>query len=432
VAAAGVAPVIARRDAIVIAVVFLIASAAAWSAMRSFRAEGHRPFFYQSNFEPAVMRACGRGFGIGERQPAALAEFLAARRDDFDCARLAESGALQPLASTANANWYYLYNTAAVVWRVTGVSWTALDGVVAAFSGIVGAALYGLFRLVSPIGVAAGLSLLLVLSPANIRQLPSLRDYSKAPFVLAAVLMLALLVTRAQRRSAIFLLAAAYGALVGFGYGFRSDLAVMVPFGAAIVLVFLPGPFRPNALRNLAAAAILLVSFLLVATPILRSLEQGSCQFHFALLGLTGSAGHELHIAPPLYRFGEPALDFFGNVKVGDYAERVRQQAPPVLCSADYDAVSADLFSRMSAAFPADLVVRAYASVLMILRMGMDVPEIEPMHAKPPAAVAGFYRFLNAAWSPISPLGVLLTIAALGAAWAISIRLGLALSIADG
>ena len=65
--------------------------------------------------------------------------------------------------------------------------------------------------------------------------------------MLGAVLILAALVIRPMRRAGILLLAAAYGVVVGVGYGFRGDLAVMVPFGAVIVLLFLPGAFRSNA-----------------------------------------------------------------------------------------------------------------------------------------------------------------------------------------
>src|SRR4029077_3204812 len=101
------------------------------------------------------------------------------------------------------------------------VSWTALDGLVALLAGGVSVLLYRLFRIVPGRAVAAGLTLLLTLSPANLRQLPALRDYSKAPFVLAAILILAVLVVRPMRRSATLALAALYGAVVGFGYGFR-------------------------------------------------------------------------------------------------------------------------------------------------------------------------------------------------------------------
>src|SRR6185436_6344350 len=151
---------------------------------------------------------------------------------------------------TANANWYYLYGAAAAVWRLTGVTWTALDLLVAAFAGTATVLLYGLFRLVAGRAAAIPLALLLTAAPANLSRLLSLRDYSKAPFVLAASLILAVMVLRPMSRARTFALAGLYGAVVGIGYGFRGDLAVMVPFGAAVVLLLLPGSLKANIARN--------------------------------------------------------------------------------------------------------------------------------------------------------------------------------------
>ena len=165
-------------------------------AMQGFRAAGARPFFYQSNFEPAVMMACGRGFVTSPTRPLALTEFLNVQRNDFDCAQLPAAMTELPVTSAANANWYYLYGTAAAVWKFTGVSWTALDRVGSAMSATGAVFLYGLFRLISGAGLAAAIALVLTLSPANLTHLLSLRDYSKAPFVLGGVLILGALVLR--------------------------------------------------------------------------------------------------------------------------------------------------------------------------------------------------------------------------------------------
>src|SRR5882672_10506233 len=119
-----------RPDALEAALVILLFAASfvvSYVAMRVYRAAGIQPFFYQQNFEPAVMMACGRGFGVSSPTPRALVDFLQVRRNDFDCGLLPASTRSLPPTMAANANWYYLYGTAAAVWRVTGVSWTALD-----------------------------------------------------------------------------------------------------------------------------------------------------------------------------------------------------------------------------------------------------------------------------------------------------------------
>ena len=216
-----------------------------------------------------------------------LIDFLQSRRNALDCKDVAALPS-RPLTLTANANWYYLYGSAAALWRVTGVSWTSLDILVAAFAGTATVLVYGLFRLVAGPAAAFVLALLLTLAPSNLMRLLSLRDYSKAPFVLAAILILGVIVMRPMSRVRLLAMAALYGAVVGIGYGFRGDLAVMVPFGAAIVLWFPPGDIKGHIVRNAVAAAVLLATFLIVAAPVLAGLSTGGgCQYHFALLGLT-------------------------------------------------------------------------------------------------------------------------------------------------
>ena len=398
--------------------------------MRGFRAAGAQPAFYQSNFEPAVMMACGRGFVTSPSIHPALIEFLNVKRDTFDCSQLPAEMTELPLTTPANANWYYLYATAAGVWRVTGVSWTALDLVGSAMSAAGAVFLYGLFRLVAGAGLAAALAMALTLSPANLTHLLSLRDYSKAPFVLAAVLILGALVMRPVGRAATLVLAGAYGLIVGLGYGFRGDLAIMVPFGAVVVLLFLPGSLRRNAGRNAIAMAVLLGAFFVSAWPIINGLKLGGCQYHFSLLGLTEPLTSELRLTPSVYRFGEHMTDTFADLKTGDYAARVLGMKAPLLCTADYDTASGQLYFDLARTFPADFVVRAYASVLMILRVGLAIPAamvpMAPFSDSPTMADA--YRLANAVTSPMSILGVLIAMAAIGVAWASSIRLGLALT----
>lgn len=399
--------------------------------MRGFRSAGAQPLFYQSNFEPAVMMACGRGFVTSPVVPQALTDFLNVTRDDFDCGLLPAAMNEQPLTTPANANWYYLYAAAAATWKVTGVSWTALDVLVCLMSAAVAALLYGLFRLVAGRLISAAVALLLTLSPANLSHLLSLRDYSKAPFVLAAVLILAALVLRPMRRTATLALAAAYGLVVGLGYGFRGDLAVMVPFGALVVLVFLPGSLRPSLSRNVIACALLLATFLVSAWPVISGLHLGGCQYHFSLLGLTEPLTSELRLTPSIYRFGAHMTDTFADLKTGDYATRVLGAPVPRLCTADYDTASGELYFLLARTFPADFVVRAYASVLMILRVSLAIPAA--MVPMAPFADSGtmtaVYHALNMMTSPVSVLGVLVTFVAIGAAWTSSMRLGLALTV---
>ncbi len=416
------------RSGLVVAGLIFVSVFASWLAMRDFRAGGARPYFYQSNFEPAVMMACGRGFGVAQPPPVALVEFLHEQRDRFDCAEVASS-AVVPLTAAAHASWYYLYGATAAVWKVTGVSWLAVDYLDAMLAGAATAMLFGLFRLVCGTGVSALLALILTLSPANLNQLLSLRDYSKAPFVLASVLILASLVLKPMSRNAIWSLAIAYGAVVGIGYGFRGDLVIMVPFGAFVVATLLPGQWRANLVRNTTAVAALIATFLAVASPILRGLDKGGCQFHVALLGLTTPLTEELALSPPLYRFGDSLTDTFAILKVGDYAARVRHEPVSNYCDAAYDSASGELYLGLARRFPADMVIRAYRSVWTVLRQGLAIPDAGDPAPFTSTAINSGYRLLNGVTIVIAPAGPVLMLAALVMAFAASARLGIALTV---
>src|SRR5262249_36111884 len=210
----------------------------------------------------------------------------------------------------------------ALVWRITGVSWTALDGLVALLAGLTSAALFALFRLVSGRVLSFAGAALLTMSPANLSSLLSLRDYSKAPFVLTALWIIALLLMRERSNRATYGLATALGAMIGLGYGFRNDLLVMSVFAPAVIVLLLPG--RLDWRRNLTAAAITIVVFLIVGAPPLYGMRSaGGCQYHYALLGRTAPLVNEAAVDPAFYSFGDHTTDTFVDLKVGDFANRV-------------------------------------------------------------------------------------------------------------
>jgi hypothetical protein len=417
-------------DLVLVSALFIASTIVSFDAMRTYRAAGFRPWFYQGNFEPAVMMACGRGFHTTTFQaiPASLRAFLDLASNSFSCAALEPD--LPLVRVTWNGTWYYLYGTTALVWKATGISWTALDGLVAVMGGVTTVALYGLFRIVSGPWIAAPLTLLMTLSPSNLTNLLSLRDYSKAPFVLAATFVLALLIIRPFSRALTVALAGVFGAVVGLGYGFRGDLMVMAPFGVVIIALFLPGDWRTRFRRNLLAAAVAAVVFLIVAAPALRGLGTGGCQFHYSLLGLTAPLAREMAVTPALYSFGDHFTDTFVDLKVGDYANRVLGARAPNLCSPDYDTASGQLFRRFAVTFPADLAVHAYGALLIITRAGVEIPDTP----YPPPAGLDFriarvaHRWLTTLTRHVSPLGPLVTGLAIAVAWSMSVRLGLALT----
>lgn len=140
--------------------------------------------FYQIVFEPAVMLACGHGMGINPRGPSeALSQFLLQKKSSFNCAELGDIPAIQ--VNNVARSWYYLLAAVAGVWMTTGVSWPAVDYLVALLCGITVIFSYGFFRL----GMSTWLAALCALLFLQVLILPEyfifLRDYSKVPFLWA-------------------------------------------------------------------------------------------------------------------------------------------------------------------------------------------------------------------------------------------------------
>jgi hypothetical protein len=414
------------REVVAIALVFVMAVAMSGAAVRAFRIAGLRPHFYQVTFEPAVMMACGRGFTAMSpgAAPESMRQFLRVERNTFDCGDLPASAPAAPVEWYGS--WRYLYTAAAVIWRITGISWTALDALAIVFGGVTAVSLYGLLRLVAARWIAAAVSLLLIASPANLTYLLGLRDYSKTPFLLASIFILATLVARPMTRTATIAGAALFGAVVGVGFGFRADLFVMVPFGVFVVAFFLPGALRTHLLRNAAAMAAILLAFILAAWPAMKGLSGLGCQYHLPLLGLTTPFTVDLGLEPGSYQFGDRFLDPFVDLKVGDYANRVLGRPVPPYCSPGYDQSSRELLMRLATTFPADIVARAYGSILTILKLSLTIPQ---PGTPTPFPIGAVYHLLNVVTRTIAFSGPILMGLAIGLAWATSPRIGIALAI---
>jgi hypothetical protein len=396
-----------------------------FGAIKYYRSVGVQPAFYQQNFGPAVMMACGYGFTqpAFQHSPASLSDFLQLRTQTFRCEDFSKSLVLEQV--TWNGTWYYLYGTVAVIWKVTGLSWPALDGLAAALGSFELLALYGLFRLIAPRSLSIVAALIVMLAPYNLGQLMMLRDFSKAPFVLGSTFILGFLILRPLSNRATVALAAAFGALVGIGYGFRSDLLVMLPFGAAMMIVLLPGRLPKTWPRNLAAAVAAVVAFAIAGYPPLQGQRSGGCQFHYALLGLTLT--HDLNVQSPMYAFGDHFSDTFVDLKAGDYANRVMAMEPPILCAPAYDEATGALFFRIVATFPADFVTHAYGSVLTILRAGLPLGPLERVAGGIPGATRPA-RMVDRVLTMVAPLIPLAAVGAVAVAWSMAPRLGIALT----
>lgn len=410
-------------EPIICVALFLGASIWATQFWNEWTRQGNQPEFYQLYFEPAVMVACHRGFLISEHQPKPLEDFLWRRRDALSCAELPADLNL----STKNlyqGAWTYLQYMVGLSWRVLGISWSGMGPLFGVLFGAVVTLAYGIFRLGMGRTLGVFCAIGIATSPIHLINLPHLRDYSKAPFTLALVLILGLLVARQWSARAVVAWCAAYGAVLGVGYGFRTDLLINVPLFVLVLFGFLAGGVTRNLLVKAAATLAFAGTFYVTSLPITTAVvERGGCQWHVALLGLQSTFDPALGLTPAPYDFGHAYADGYITRTVAGYAHRMHpDDPPPVYCSPAYDRESGGYLMSIVSTFPGDFVTRAYAAVTQVVELPYS------MLAQPVADWASpvFSLRLHLVY-PRFALGLAIALAALVVASAASVRLGLCL-----
>ena len=380
-----------RSDAAIAAAIFLVSAAIGSAAyVRAFRS-GPRPFFYQSYFEPAVMVACGKGFLLAQPTPGPpeMRAFLNEERDRFSCDELPRD--LQ-VGTTGlyQRPWRYLLTMVAIAWKVLGITWSGLWPLLGLLFGTTTLLAYALSRLIVGRVAAVVCAAALSVSPLQLANLPNLRDYAKAPFTLALLVILVALVVRPRRGRDVLLLALAYGVILGIGYGFRTDLLIDIPPLLIAIAFFLPGGVLRNAAVKAGAVVCFATGFLIAGWPIISTVVgSGGCQWHVALLGLTSPFDAALGVHGGSYGWGHLYNDNYVWANVTSDATRFRPDLGYIeYCSHEYDVASWDLYRRILATFPADMVTRAYASALQVV--GLPFARLGSLRVAGPLLAAAF------------------------------------------
>ncbi len=330
-------------------------------------------------FGAAAMVACGRGATTPVVPPAAepgtpdrlraLAAFLDVRRDAISCADIPVDVPVDGLDGPQRASRYLLLMTAGA-WKLSGLSWAGIDRLVGLLFGMAIALAYLAGRLaLTPIAAAAVASLYM-LSPLHLANLLDLRDYSKAPFFVATLLIAGVCVLRPRAPRTIVACAAAAGALIGCGFGVRTDIALNLAVVLGAVGLFLPGHVSGTWKLRVAAAAVCMTMFLAAAAPILGSGASGSNLWHWALLGYSHDSDEALDVAPAPYETGYFYSDsYVATVVDASWGRSTGSAAHVSVGLPGYADASRRYYLLLLETFPADALLRGWASVIRVLEL---------------------------------------------------------------
>jgi hypothetical protein len=329
--------------------------------------------FYQDEFGPAVMVAAGRGFVNPTIVPgSALDDFLALRRTSIDRAD-AEHAVEKPLDQFQQAT-RYLMLALGVVWKISGISWTAVSTLAGALCGLTVVASYAILRtwLSWPLAVAG--AVLMCLSPLHLQQLPNVRDYSKAPFILLALALMTVIALRPLSRRALFLLSAACGAVIGIGVGFKMDVFAMAPIAVASLVLFRDRRPWSGVREKVLASAALAAALAVTAAPMFVHLgAKGSNGFHVIVLGYSDPFDADLGLTRPAYSILPSYDDIYLSSLLREYGLRITGTTPNYP-SAEYDAAGRSYWLHIVRHFPADVATRAIGAASSVLNLPFDNP----------------------------------------------------------
>lgn len=337
----------------------------------AFTSNGHSPVFYQDEFGPAVLEACGRGY-LNPRSGSipALSRFLTLQSQTFDCSELPQRMNSFP-PNSYQANFRYWLSTVALYWKFRGVSWTNLGPLFGIIHGATVAWGFLALRVVLTPLVSATLASALAISPAQLSILPYMRDSTKAPFFMA-VSAVVLLIWRIERPGlrAVLSFGLAFGGIVGIGLGFRPDVVAWFPTLLVALFCTHHSDLKRRVMVTAVGGAAALVMFVTLGWPILSGYAGGSNFGHVAILGYTKSFDTSLGVGGVPYSVGTLYNDSYVNAAVTSYAKRrFGHSRELAMQTREYERYASSYFWEIVKTLPADAAIRFVSAIDHVLNL---------------------------------------------------------------
>ncbi len=371
-------------ESICLIIVAAAAVSLVWPTLTPFGGRVEQRFsVVMAAFHAPIMFALGHGmrdFGVGSVPE--IREFIQQNIPAVDPAKVPEDIETWPVSDSYQFMHYYLLWAMGLIWRLLGVSALAIHVLCAVFYAATMLALYGLFRLVSGRAASLAAAVFMAASPAYLLSCPSLRDFSKAPFLLAVFFLIGLMLSRRRGPVAFALLSALTGLVAGAGYGFRQDLLVTVPAALAVVLVFsridATGFWERAAWRGV-SALLLAGCFCAAGMPALVGVakDNGSASAQAFVQGVSETVESRMDFGNASYVTHYEYSDFFDFTVVNSFARRRGEIAEmPGHFSAEHGRMGKEWMREAVRAFPGDMFARGVSAALMVPKLAA-LSEIE-------------------------------------------------------
>lgn len=272
----------------------------------------------------------------------------------------------------------YLIYAMGIVWSIFGVSWTSAKILAIGLYAVATLLVYALFRLGTNRLFAFAGAALFAAAPAVAENVFNIRDFSKAPFLIALFGLFCYLFFERRPVRQYLLAALLAGVVIGIGLGFRRDLLIAIPPALmATLLARLEAPGFAWRLR-LAGVAVLFVSMLITSLPIVSTFrDRGSLAAHDIVMGFSTICDDQMGLSRTSYERVPMKHDLFASGIAGDFARRKLVGNNPAY--ADSYVYPSESFKAMYIrenirVFPADMLLRGWGATMQILHGAKNKP----------------------------------------------------------
>ena len=323
---------------------------------------------------PAAMLACGHGLTDPVSPTPELLAFLRRERPSLSCSEVVGDGRSRIASQSVTSTRYAAYSFA-LAFRAGGMTWSTLDLYLATMAGLSMALAYALFRLAVGPALATIGAVALIFSNHSLGVALEFRDFGKELWFIGAWLAIGWLIRRGRPHvsPAIYAPAAAAGAMLGVGIGFRADLFIIIPAVMAVILFALRGFDRADLAGKGIGAGVFVITFALAGAPILATYSRESSVSHVVVLGLMTPFTDALGLEPPQYDIGDLYADGFAASTIYAHAVLVdRDRALGRQGTPAYDRQGLSLLKDLGRRFPADFIVRALGAARQVIANPFD------------------------------------------------------------